>query len=868
MAFQLSPGVNVSEIDLTTVVPSVATSDGAFAGVFRWGPIGQRILVDSENILVARFGKPTNHNAETWFTAANFLSYSNRLYVSRAAKTTGLTPANVEFSVMANSSVGNTVLIGATNPITSGIEPGMYITQTTNTIAFPASQTGESYLVTSVNSTAIVLAKSIFPNTTGVVASAISQLNFSRIDTTYTAVAADAASDAVIVANLVHQIVKNENDYTNNDGSYDTDVLYLAKYPGALGNSLRISVCDTASQFNSQVSLGATGGLQLVIGSSQGYVIDNGTTNTAVANADSKIAIGDNILVGNSTISQQYLLVTGKSYKKDTTTNVTFGAAGSNGGVNTTTGFISLNNSAGGANLTFNVGDIVTYANTTGAATGGLSNATDYYVIDANINGIKVSATRAGASAVTAGAAGTAHKFTLNVNKLTLTFQDPYRLRANYSTNTIDRYWEFFNVAETAPGQSNYVKYNGNTAANDELHVVVVDDGGGFTGTPGTVLEVYKGLSRATDAKNADNSGNYYKDVINQASEYIWWANDRPNAYSATALNIASSTNSAPANMKMRLGADGLNEENATMNILGAAYDLFAAVEDIDISLVLQGRPIGGTTVSGGETINNYQLANYIIDNIVDIRKDCIALISPDKSKVINNIGNEAVSLKNWRNALHDSSYAVLDSGYKYQYDRYNDLYRWVPLNGDIGGLCARTDSTNDAWWSPAGFNRGNIKNLVKLAWNPRKAERDVLYSNGINPVVTFPGQGTVLFGDKTLQAKPSAFDRINVRRLFIVLEKAISRAAKYSLFEFNDAFTRAQFKNLVTPYLRNIQGRRGITDFLVVCDETNNTPQVIDSNQFVGDIYIKPSRSINFIQLNFVAVGTGVQFSEVVGKF
>jgi phage tail sheath protein FI len=235
---------------------------------------------------------------------------------------------------------------------------------------------------------------------------------------------------------------------------------------------------------------------------------------------------------------------------------------------------------------------------------------------------------------------------------------------------------------------------------------------------------------------------------------------------------------------------------------------------------------------------------------------------------VLNNLGNEASSLKNWRNALHSSSYAVMDSGYKYQYDKYNDLYRWVPLNGDIAGTCVRTDNTNDAWWSPAGYNRGQIKNVIKLAWNPRKAERDVIYSNGINPVVTSPGQGTVLFGDKTLQAKPSAFDRINVRRLFIVLEKAISVSAKYSLFEFNDAFTRAQFKNLVTPYLRTVQGRRGITDFLVVCDDTNNTPQVIDSNQFVGDIYIKPARSINFIQLNFVAVPSGVQFSEVVGKF
>jgi phage tail sheath protein FI len=290
--------------------------------------------------------------------------------------------------------------------------------------------------------------------------------------------------------------------------------------------------------------------------------------------------------------------------------------------------------------------------------------------------------------------------------------------------------------------------------------------------------------------------------------------------------------------------------------------------EDIDISLVMTGRPLGGSTVVNGETVTGFQMANYVIDNILETRKDCLGLVSPDKNKILNNTGNEATGLKNWRGAVRSSSYAFLDSGYKYQYDRYNDVYRWIPLNGDIAGLCVRTDASNDAWWSPAGFNRGQIKNLVKLAYNPRKADRDILYSNGINPVVTFPGHGTILYGDKTLQAKPSAFDRVNVRRLFIVLEKAISRAAQYSLFEFNDAFTRAQFKNLVVPYLRTIQGRRGITDFLVVCDDTNNTPEIIDTNQFVGDIYVKPARSINYISLNFVAVGTGVQFSEVVGKF
>ncbi|CAB4162854.1 tail sheath protein [uncultured Caudovirales phage] len=666
MAFQLSAGVNFSEIDLTTVVPAVATSDAAIAGVFRWGPVGERILIDSETLLAKRFGKPTSYNAETYYSAANFLSYSNRLWVSRAG------PSNTYNSV-ANSGVVNS----------------------------------------------------------------ISQ-----------------------------QLVLNQNDYTIKDGTFDTDVQYIAKYPGDIGNSLRISVCDNSNSFSSNVTSPNT--VTFTIGYSNSTVV---CANATAANTlAASLAVGDLIIAGNSSIGKQYLKI-------------------------------------------------------------------------ANVSTI-----------------------TANVS---IIFEDPYRLRENYSSNTIQRFWEFSNVVETAPGQSDYVANFGNTSAQDELHVVVVDDGGGFTGTPGTILEVFKGVSRATDAKNNDGSGNYYKDVINQNSAYVWWANDRGNASSNTSANVATATTTAPLNLTFSLGADGSDEANtSSYSSITAAYDLFASPEDIDISLIIQGRPLGGSTSIKGVTVENFQLANYIIDNICEIRRDCVALISPEKDMTINSFGTEATNLVAWRGALHSTSYAVLDSGYKYQYDKYNDVYRWIPLNGDIAGLCARTDQTNDAWWSPAGFNRGQIKNLVKLAWNPRKAERDVLYSNGVNPIVTFPGQGTILYGDKTLQAKPSAFDRINVRRLFIVLEKAISISAKYSLFEFNDAFTRSQFKNLVTPYLRTIKGRRGITDFLVVCDDTNNTAQIIDTNQFVGDIYIKPARSINFIQLNFVAVGTGVQFSEVVGRF
>lgn len=846
MSFQLSPGVNVSEIDLTTVVPSVATSDGAIGGVFRWGPIGERVLVDNENILTARFGKPTNFNAETWFTAANFLSYSNRLYISRAGKTTGATPTAFVNST-ASATPSNVFTCN-----TSALEVGMYVTQASNTAVLNTSLLPS---IVSINATAVVLSQAALVNT-----SVNTALYFARPDTTYSSVATDTSNSSAVVANLVNQIVKNENEYDSKDGNFDLDVLYVAKYPGAIGNSLRIAVCDNSNSFNSNVAL-TDAYIRSEIGASVSTVKFQDATNAAANTIASNISLGDYILVGNATIGQQYLLVTGLTVSGNDSATATFDGSTA-AAVNLSSNFITVTNNV------LDDGDVVVYANAAGSSVvGGLSSGSTYYIVDANTSGFKV-ATSPNGSAVNltslSDIAGN-HTFTNDTNTLTISHQDPYRLRENYTSTTIERYWEFFNVVETAPGQSTYQRLNGNTAAQDELHVVVVDDGGSFTGTPGTVLEVFKGVSRATDSKNLDGSTNYYKDVINDSSQYVWWTADRTGASSATAVNLASSTATAPANMTMKFGSDGLDESTATLSIIGAAYDMFASPEDIDISLVLQGKPIGGTTVVNGETISNHQLANYIIDNICSVRKDCVALISPDKSKVFNNVGREAISLKNWRGALRDTSYAVLDSGYKYQYDRYNDIYRWLPLNGDIGGLCARTDQSNDAWWSPAGFNRGQIKNIVKLAWNPRKSERDVLYSNGVNPVVTFPGQGTVLFGDKTLQTKPSAFDRINVRRLFIVLEKAISTAAKFSLFEFNDAFTRAQFKNLVTPYLRNVQGRRGITDFLVVCDDTNNTPQVIDSNQFVGDIYIKPARSINFIQLNFVAVGTGVQFSEVV---
>jgi hypothetical protein len=382
----------------------------------------------------------------------------------------------------------------------------------------------------------------------------------------------------------------------------------------------------------------------------------------------------------------------------------------------------------------------------------------------------------------------------------------------------------------------------------DNVHVVVVDAGGAITGTAGAVLEVFQDLSILAGAKTEDGTNNYLLDVINDRSRFITIADD---ADLSTLLDYS---------VDLADGSDGSSETTISLANLYTGYDVFESAEDIDISLVLQGKARG--------TTNQAELASYILDNIILQRKDCVLFVSPDRAAVVDNPGNEASAIVSFRNNINNNSYTVMDSGYKYRYDKYNDRYVYTPLNGDIAGLCVRTDRDRDPWFSPAGYNRGLIKNVVKLAFNPKRADRDTLYKADVNPVITQPGEGTLLFGDKTLLGRQSAFSRINVRRLFIILQKSISRAAKLMLFEFNDEFTRRQFVNIVEPFLRDIQGRRGIFDFRVVADESNNTPEVIDRNEFIGDIYVKPARSINFIQLNFVAVRTGVEFSEVVGQF
>lgn len=555
MAFQLSPGVNVSEVDLTTVVPAVATTIGGLAGNFVWGPVEEIVSIPNEIRLTEVFGKPDSNTFQYFFTAANFLSYGSNLRVVRAANTAAL------------------------NATTSG--NGLQI--------------------------------------------------------------------------------KNLTDYEQNHSSGTGENDFVAKYPGALGNSLSVSISDSATHSS----------------------------------------------------------------------------------------------------------------------------------------------------------------------------------------------WNYSGNFDSAPSTSEFAAAR--DGSNDELHIVVVDRTGQISGTANTVLERFGYVSKASDAKNSDGSSNYYKDVINSRSRYVWWT--KHNEDGTNWGNQAAGTSFDSLLEADTFNLSGGTDVTPTEGNITSSYNLFANADSVDVSLIMAGP-------SSSSSVVNALIA------LAESRKDCLVFVSPAQSDVVDNFGSEATSIVATRNGYTSSSYAIMDSGYKYQYDKYNDVYRWVPLNGDIAGLTVRTDNERDPWFSPAGFNRGAIKNVVKLAYNPSKDDRDTLYKVGINPVVTFPGEGTVLYGDKTLLSRPSAFDRINVRRLFIVLEKSIARAARTTMFEFNDEFTRAQFVNLVEPFLRDVQGRRGIFDFRVVCDTTNNTPEVIDRNEFVGDIYIKPARSINFIQLNFVAVRTGVTFQEVVGQF
>ena len=642
MAFQVSPGVLVQELDLTRVIPAVSTSIGAFAGEFRQGPVDEIVTVSSEQQLTEQFGKPDANNFEDYFSVANFLQYTNNVKVVRV----------------------------------------------TNSGLLNASSDGTGTLI------------------------------------------------------------KNTDDYLNNYAAGQGVVgTFAARTGGAWGNNLQVSTCPSATAYEQE---GAT------------------TVNDTVAVGDTTLTVAD-----------------------------------------------------GG---TLNVGDIIAISST--AATNDYDDGEQYRITGISTHDITIVQHQRGQGGL----------------------KKAYANGAN-----VRRRWRYYDQAgvDGAPGTSPYV--SDRSGSGDEIHVVVIDEDGGISGVPGTVLEVFSGVSKAADAKTPQGASNYYPDVIYNQSQYVYWM-DHNTSGSNWGSNAAGTTFTAvntPTLESLSAGADG---STRTVAELKTAYDKFVDSETVDFSLLIAGK-----------------CTATHIDNLISIaesRKDCVVFASPERADVVNvtNSNTQMSNVKAFFDTIASSSYVVFDSGYKYMYDKYNDQFRFVPLNGDIAGLCARTDLTNDTWFSPAGLNRGIIRGAVKLAFNPNQAQRDVLYPARINPVVTFPGQGTILFGDKTGLSSPSAFDRINVRRLFITMEKAISTASKFQLFEFNDEFTRAQFRNLVEPFLREVQGRRGITDFLVVCDETNNSADVIDRNEFQAEIFVKPNRSINFITLKFIATRTGVAFEEIAG--
>lgn len=725
MPFQLSPGVAVVEKDFTSIVPAVSSSIGAFAGAFPWGPVMEPVTVSSENELVRRFGKPSDSNFQSFFTAANFLSYTNNLLLVRAdaghLNAVATQTGGVQTITLSNNGSGYTSTAAA---------PSV-------TVGTPDIAGGSQATATATLSGGAITA----------IAVATGGVGYSTAPTvTITPAAGDTGAGATATATL----------------SGDA-VVSITIVSGGVGYKATPTVTLSGGGFSTAATVGA-------------------------------------ITVGSSTITGITITSNGSGYSSAPAITIAAPPSG-------TTAIATSTISSAGIKI---------------------KNGEDY-------------TTQYAGGAGVVGIWAAKYPGTLG-NSLKVSMADS----ATYTG------WTYAAEFDGAPGTSTYAASVG--GSSDEMHIIVIDEDGLISGTQGTILEKFPFVSKGSDAKKADGTNNFYKDVINSRSEYIWWMDHN------TTLTDAGTP--CAANTFVNLGsastislAGGTDDFALTDGEKQSAYALFANAELYDISLVMAGKAT--TTV-----------ATNIINSICETRLDCVAFISPENIStgdiIIGSTSTEITAINAYRNALPSSSYAVLDSGYKYQYDRYNDKYRYVPLNGDIAGLCARTDFTNDPWFSPGGLNRGQVKNVVRLAVNPNKTQRDTLYKNGVNPVVTFPGEGTVLFGDKTLLAKPSAFDRINVRRLFIVMEKAIATAAKFQLFEFNDSFTRAQFKNLVEPFLRDVQGRRGITDFVVKCDESNNTGEVIDRNEFVADIFVKPNRSINFITLTFVAARSAINFTEI----
>ena len=822
----VSPGVKVREVDLTNGNISGAQElVGAIAGPFEKGPIDVPILVENEQDLLATYGKPLNTDGqfEYWMTASSYLSYGGVLRVLRSD----------------NSSLNN-------------------------------------------------------------------------------------ANDQNATVKI-----KSYDDYTANHTS-NTNFFYAAKNPGTWGNGLKVFTID---HFADQViTVGSTAGLSVGMGVTQsitgrievgsgttsafgsgfmrGVITGVGTTGGPGIQANQiTVKVIDKVDVATKTASSTtYDKLQFKTATSETETTTTSTGIGTTSGV-VDSGFditiTGIGTTAGIAGISTDIllGDIVTVTggnSTVAAGTTVVAIGASTITVDKAITGISTS----GDGAVftftrSSGVSTTTNTNTIFVNNsdgdgistyTSATVKDWYNSQTLGLTKGADIAW---NTIAEKPGTSEYAQSR--ESKNDEIHVVVIDEDGSATGVAGNIVEKHLYLSKAKDGKRQPSEEVYYKNYLANVSEFIY-AGGAPSGVSGglTAVNSGSGDTDLK-DFATTSGNWGTNASGVTYNVEGnRSYD-FVGGKDYSSRVVNSVTVHDGYQIDKGDVINSYNIlknpAEYTINfilqgpssgtifdaqakasaliSIADLRKDCIACISPHRSGVVNqsNSDKQTDNIVDFFAALQSSSYAVFDSGYKYTFDRFNNEFRFIPLNGDIGGLMARTSINSFSWFSPAGASRGAINGAIKLAYNPSQAQRDIIYPKRINPVIASPGAGIILFGDRTGLGVASAFDRINVRRLFLTLEDTIERAARDQLFEFNDVITRTNFLNIVDPFLRDVKAKRGITDFVVICDETNNTPAVIDANQFKADIFIKPARSINFIGLTFVATRTGVSFEEVVGN-
>ena len=802
----VSPGVKVREVDLTIGrVDAVNELVGAIAGPFEKGPINTPILIETEQDLLKTFGKPisTDSQYEYWMSASNYLSYGGVLRVVRTD----------------NTNLNN-------------------------------------------------------------------------------------ANAGVSVASTTAKIESYEN-YVNNH-STASDWYYAAKDPGRWANGLRVCTIDG---YADQTFTGVT--------TSQ-FIVGAGVTQTLVGKVDPGSSGSTTTFTGGFLRGVVTGIGEGEVYVKVvdqvTAAGVSSPATYAQGSVNkfdnpVTTADHVVNTGFGATTAVLNAAyDItvtgITTENINGVGANDFTTSGGSY-IEVSGNGVGAGTTivSIGAStitvdrAITAGAGTTTLTFTkvsvanTTSNPIHVVGTDGAADETVRSATTKD-WWEdqkldltnstvYWKSIATKPGTSEYASQR--SATNDELHVVVIDDNGDVTGTAGQIVEKHLGLSKALDGKITPSENIYWKDALALKSQYLYGgyvgagatsgltATAGGYAYTAKPVgnwngNAQGQTFSVQGNKGYTLtGGENYSTSGgygATLANVITGYEKFKNQAEYQLNFLIQG-PSGGSTIQESQS-----KANYLI-SIAELRKDCVACVSPHKSGVVNitDSDTQTENIIDFFDPITSSSYAVFDSGYKYVYDRFNNKFRWIALNGDTAGLMARTSINQYSWFSPAGASRGSINNAIKLAYNPSQAQRDLIYPKRINPVVFSPGAGIVLFGDRTGLSFASAFDRINVRRLFLTIEATIERAAKAQLFEFNDVITRSNFVNIVEPYLRDVKSKRGITDFVVVCDESNNTPDIIDANQFKADIFVKPARSINFIGLTFVATRTGVSFEEVVGN-